>query len=102
LAEVEHFVRFVAPVQGIRSIPFMGMIVTKWADSKNIDLLVIVTETMDLAPLAACARWVQDRARSFSRGGDLFLADKGGHYLARTWLWKDCRSSIRASCDALH
>ena len=65
-------------------------------------MLVTVTETGDLGPLAKLGRRLQGRAQGFNRGGDIFLADPEGNYLGRTCAWKDCRPGVRQSCDALH
>jgi len=76
--------------------------VTTKPDPKDIDVLVVVADDADLAPLAMCARRLQGHAQSFNRGADVFLADQRGMYIGRTCHWKDCRPGVRRSCDALH
>ena len=97
--------RFVVPVReipGVRRIAILGSIVTDKPDPKDIDLLVVVADDADLAPVATCARRLQGRAQSFNRGADVFLADERGTYIGRACHWKDCRPGVRQACDALH
>lgn len=103
LAEVRGFVNAAARVPGVRSIGLLGSIVTDRPDPKDIDVLVVIADDADLAPLAACARRLQGRAQSFNRGADVFLADELGHYLGRTCLLEGVRTrSARVmQCAAL-
>ena len=97
--------RFVASVRqkaGVGRIAILGSIVTTKPDPKDVDVLVVVADDADLAPLATFARRLQGHAQSFNRGADVFLADEGGTYIGRTCHWKDCRPGVRRSCDALH
>src|SRR5437870_13693108 len=68
----------------------------------DIDVLVVVADDADLAPLAKCSRRLQGHAQGFNRGADVFLADGQGTYIGRTCHWKDCRPGVRQACDALH
>lgn len=102
LDEVRRFVDAAHQIPGVRSIALLGSIVTEQANPKDVDLLVVISDDADLAPLAACARRLQGRTQSFNRGADVFLADERGRYLGRTCHWRDCRPGVRASCDALH
>ena len=88
----------------MKRIALIGSLTTPEPSPKDVDLLVTVTDDMDLAPLAKAARQLNGRAMQTgrSRGGDVFLADVGGNYLGRTCLWKECGPGIRQSCDALH
>ena len=88
----------------MKRIALIGSLTTSEPSPKDIDLLVTVTDDMDLAPLAKAARQLNGRAMQTgrSRGGDVFLADLGGNYLGRTCPWKECGPGIRQSCDALH
>ena len=102
---LDGFRRFVASVRriaGVRRVALLGSIVTPKPDPKDIDVLVVVADDADLAPLATCARRLQGHAQSVNRGADVFLADERGTYLGRTCHWKDCRPGVRRSCDALH
>ena len=98
------FVRSAARLAGVRRIALIGSLTTPEPSPKDIDLLVIVADEVDLGPLAGAARQLNGRAMQTgrSRGGDVFLADVGGNYLGRTCPWKECGPGIRMSCDALH
>jgi predicted nucleotidyltransferase len=99
---LRRFVASVRQIDGIRRIAVLGSIVTTKLDPKDIDVLVVVAEETDLAPLATSARRLQGYAQSVNRGADVFLADERGTYIGRTCHWKECRPSVRQSCDALH
>jgi predicted nucleotidyltransferase len=99
---LRRFVVSVRQMSGVQRIAILGSIVTTKPDPKDIDVLVVVADDADLAPLAMCARRLQGHAQSFNRGADVFLADQRGTYIGRTCHWKDCRPGVRRSCDALH
>jgi hypothetical protein len=98
------FVRSVSRLRGVKRIALIGSLATEKPWPKDVDLLVTISDDMDLAPLAKAARQLNRRAAQTgeSRGGDVFLADAGGNYLGRTCPWKECGPGIRQSCDALH
>ena len=102
LGGLRRFVASVQQIAGVRRVALLGSIVTTKPDPKDIDVLVVVADDADLAPLATCARRLQGHAQSVNRGADVFLADERGTYIGRTCLWKDCRPGVRRSCDALH
>ncbi len=102
LDALRRFVAAVRQIAGVRRIAVLGSIVTTKPDPKDIDVLVVVADDADLAPLATCARRLQGQAQSFNRGADVFLADERGTYIGRTCHWRDCRPGVRQSCDALH
>ncbi len=79
-----------------------NMVVTLERRGLIIDVLVVVADDADLAPLATCSRRLQGHAQSVNRGADVFLADERGTYIGRTCRWKECRPGIRRSCHALH
>ena len=99
---LRRFVLASRSVAGVRRIALVGSIVTVKPDPKDIDVLVVVADDADLAPLAMHARRLQGHAQSFNRGADVFLADERGNYIGRTCRWKDCRPGIRQACDARH
>lgn len=99
---LRRFVAAVTQIAGVRRIAVLGSIVTTKPDPKDIDVLVVVADDADLAPLATCARRLQGHAQSLNCGADVFLADERGIYIGRTCHWKDCRPGVRRSCDALH
>ena len=102
LVEVLAFVQAANQLPGVTRIALIGSLTTEEPDPKDADLLVVVTDDMDLAPLAALGRKLQGHAQGLGRGGEVFLADPRGHYLGRTCPWKRCGPGIRISCDALH
>jgi Uncharacterised protein family (UPF0158) len=102
LSEVLAFVWAANQLSGVTRIALIGSLTTEEPDPKDADLLVTVTDDMDLAPLATLGRKLEGHAQSFGRGGEVFLADPRGHYLGRTCPWKQCGPGIRISCDALH
>lgn len=99
---LRRFVVAARSIAGVRQIALVGSIVTTKPNPKDIDVLVIVTDDADLAPLAMHARRLQGYAQSFNRGADVFVADERGNYLGRTCRWKDCRPGVRQACDARH
>jgi hypothetical protein len=102
LAAAVSFVRSVRAIAGVRQISLVGSIVTSWANPKDIDFLIRITDDSDLAALARHGRRLQGRAQQCNRGADVFLADERGQYLGRTCHWKDCRPGVRMACDARH
>lgn len=98
---LRRFVAAACLVPGVRRISLVGSIITPKPDPKDIDVLVIVADDADLAPLALHARRLQGHAQSFNRGADVFLANERSRYIGRTCRWKDCRPG-RQSCDARH
>jgi predicted nucleotidyltransferase len=102
LALATEFIASAAVMPGVRRIAVLGSIVTPKEDPKDIDLLVEISDTLDLATLARLGRRLKGRAQSLGRGADVFLADAGGTYIGRTCLWRECRAGIRRSCDADH
>lgn len=102
LAGLRRFVAAARHLAGVRHIAILGSIVTEKPDPKDIDVLVVVTDDADLAPIATVARRLQGCAQGFNRGADVFLADERGTYIGRTCHWNDCRPGVRQACDALH
>jgi hypothetical protein len=104
LAATLLFVQSASRLSGVERIALIRSLTTPEPSPKDVDLLVTVTDNMDLAPLAKAARQLNGRAMQTgqSRGGDVFLASVSGNYLGRTCLWKECGPGIRQSCDALH
>jgi predicted nucleotidyltransferase len=70
---VRRFVRAVGPIAGVRRIAVLGSIVTDTPNPKDVDVLVVVADDADLAPLATASRRLQGHAQSFNRGADVFL-----------------------------
>jgi hypothetical protein len=102
IAEVLAFTRAARQLDGVVCIALIGSLTTDEPDPKDADMLVTVRDDADLEPLATLGRKLAGHAQSFRRGGDVFLADRAGHYLGRTCPWRECGPGIRVSCDALH
>jgi hypothetical protein len=98
------FVQAASHLTGVKRIALIGSLTTTEPAPNDIDLLVTVSDDMDLAPLAKASRQLSGRAMQTggSRSGDVFLADVAGCYLGRICPWKVCGPGIRRSCDALH
>ena len=102
LLEVLRFVRYASRCEGVRRVALVGSLARQKTDPKDADVLVIVEDSADLAPLAAAGRRLKGRAQSKNKGADIFLANPAGKYIGRTCHWRECRPGIRASCDARH
>lgn len=102
LAEALGFVPKACQLVGVVRIALIGSLTTNKLDPKDADLLVTVTDEMDLAPLAKLGRKLNGHAQNFNKGGEIFLSDPRGHYLGRICHGKLCGPGIRLSCDALH
>ncbi len=83
-------------------IALIGSLTTDEPDPKDANLLVMVSDEMDLDPLATLGRRLAGHAQQFNRGGDVFLSDPRGDYLGRTCPWRSCGPGIRQRCDAMH
>jgi predicted nucleotidyltransferase len=53
---LRRFVASVREVAGVRRVALLGSIATTKPDPKDIDVLIVVADDADLAPLATCAR----------------------------------------------
>jgi hypothetical protein len=102
LAEVLIFCRAASQLPGVTRVALIGSLTTDKPEPKDADVLVTVTDEADLEPLATLGRKLNGHCQNFGNAGDVFLADPRGHHLGRTCPWKQCRSGIRVSCDALH
>jgi predicted nucleotidyltransferase len=63
LEALRRFVAAAGQIAGVRRIAVLGSIVTTKPNPKDIDVLVVVADDADLAPLAACARRLQGQHR---------------------------------------
>lgn len=102
LEGLQRFLESVRKLEGIRRISVLGSIVTAKPNPKDIDVLVVVADQIDLAPLATYSRQLKGRVQSINRGADVFLADERGNYIGRICHWKNCRPGIRMACKALN
>jgi predicted nucleotidyltransferase len=103
LAGLLRFVATARQITGVRRIAVLGSIVTTKPNPKDIDVLVVVADDADLAPLAKSARQLQGYAQGFNRGADVFLADWRGDvhrpHVPLEGLPSRCAPSVR--CAAL-
>jgi len=102
LSEVLRFVERARTCPGVRRIALVGSLAREENSPKDADVLVIVDEDADLAPLATAGRRLKGRAQSRNKGADIFLADPSGNYIGRTCHWRECHPGIRVACDARH
>jgi hypothetical protein len=100
LDEVALFVQATSQIPGVRRIALIGSLTSDKPDPKDADILVTVTDTLDLARLAEQGRKLKGHCQSFNRGGEVFLADEQNRYLGRICPWKRCEPYIRAACQA--
>jgi hypothetical protein len=89
-------------IPGVARVALLGSITTTKPYPKDIDLLLTVEDSCDLALLAPPARRLMGGAQSLGLGADVFLSRPQGGYLGRVCAWKDCRPGVRLRCDALH
>jgi predicted nucleotidyltransferase len=102
LSAVLTFVQNASLLNGITRIAVIGSITTPKTNPKDVDLLVSITDEMDLTPLATLGRKLLGKTQAINHGTDVFLADQNHEYLGRICLWKTCAPGIRQSCDAQH
>lgn len=102
LDEVALFMQAASQIPGVRRIALIGSLTSDKPDPKDADILVTVTDTLDLARLAEQGRRLKGHCQSFSRGGEVFLADEQNRYLGRICPWKRCDSFMHAACPAPH
>ncbi len=100
LSAALRFTQAASRLTGVLRIALLGSIVTKKLDPKDIDLLVTVSDEMELEPLATLGRKLKGAAQQINHGADIFLADPHGRYIGRTCQWKTCAPGIRMSCHA--
>ena len=81
LERLLQFVRSARQIEGARLISVVGSILTTKRDPKDIDVLLVVTDGADLAPLARCGRRLKGHTQSLNRGADVFLANERDEYI---------------------
>ena len=102
LEEIVIFVQAAQQIPGITRIALIGSLTTDKIDPNDVDMLVTVTDSIDLTRLATQGRKLSGHAQNIGRGGEVFLADARNNYLGRICSWRQCGPGIRLSCDALH
>jgi hypothetical protein len=99
LREVLRFVRTASSIPGVTRIALVGSLATTKPNPKDADVLVSVTDDVDLARLATAGRTLKGRAQTRNSGADIFLADSRG-YIGRICHWRECWP--RRACRAQH
>ena len=103
LRSVLTFVQSAAKVPGVQSISMVGSLTTLKQQPKDVDVLVVVDDSADLAPLASAGRKLRGHILHYGNYGcDIFLANPELMYIGRLCPWKVCRWGQRLSCDAIH
>lgn len=102
LRESVRFVHEAQRVPGVCRIALVGSVTTPKRKPKDIDFLVTVADSCDLAVLAVPSRRLKGRLQAHNLTADIFLADESGRYLGRVCRWRECRAGKRMSCEAQH
>lgn len=97
LAEAMRFIRAARELDGVTRIAFVGSILTDKPDPKDIDLLVTITDTVDVRTLARLGRRLKGTAQTRNHGADIFLASPNHRYLGRTCSYRECHP--RSACQ---
>jgi hypothetical protein len=100
LGAVLTFVRAVREMPGICRIGLLGSITTDKPVPKDVDVLVVIDESVDFDVLAQRARSLKGTAQRINLGADIFLADETGRYIGRVCHHRECH--YRMSCEARH
>jgi hypothetical protein len=95
LLEVRHFVEAVSKIEGVSRIALIGSLTTQKPNPKDSDVIVTITENINMEALATCGRRLKGRAQSQNMGADIFLCSNTGDYLGRTCSYKECHPRVR-------
>ena len=88
-------------VPGVQRIAMLGSLLTDKPRPKDTDLLVTVSDNVDLSRLARLGRRLKGSAQSrLNSGADVFLADTAGAYIGRVCSYRECHP--RVLCHARH
>ncbi len=86
---------------GVTRIAIVGSILTSKPRPKDVDILVSVSESVDLAKLAKLGRRLKGTAQGrLNSGADVFLATELGRYVGRVCHYRECHP--RVLCRARH
>ena len=96
LLAVLSFVQAAGVCPGVQRISLLGSLATAKAIPKDVDLLVMIDDAMELTELASAV----GSAQTINLGADIFLADTTGRYLGRVCRYRDCHPRVR--CLAQH
>ena len=92
-----HFAINAAQLSGVQRIALVGSIATPKKRPKDIDLLVTISEDVDIKALATLGRKLSGKQLSVGGGADVFLANEKHEYLGRTCSYRECHP--RVSCE---
>ena len=95
LREVWKFVDRAKDLSGVSRIALIGSLNTTKPRPKDADVLVTVSESMNLASLAAVGRKLKGAGQSIGSGADVFLCDVTGRYIGRTCSYRECHPRVR-------
>jgi len=98
LREALNFIRRASKLEGVKRIALVGSLTTEKPKPKDLDLLVTIDATLDMAELAAIGRKAKGRAQSQNSGADIFLCNEAGEYLGRT-RYRVCH--VRMACRGM-
>ncbi|MFZ1289435.1 MAG: hypothetical protein WAR79_05065 [Melioribacteraceae bacterium] len=100
IALVLDFMLSCMKINGVQRIAIIGSLISEKVKPKDVDLLVNISDELDLTHLAKISRRLIGKSGALSSGADIFLVNTQNEYLGRICLWKDCRPGVRLSCDA--
>ncbi len=95
LKEVLKFVVRAKDLKGVTRIALIGSLNTTKPNPKDADVLVTVSESLNLALLAAAGRKLKGAGQSLGSGADVFLCDVTGRYIGRTCSYRECHPRVR-------
>src|SRR5688572_10149135 len=90
-----EFVEAARRIPGIVRIAMLGSLVTDKSRPKDADVLVTVSDDVDLARLARAARRFQGRAQGINSTADICLADARSQYIGRICHYRECFPRVR-------
>ncbi len=97
---VLDFILSCKEIEGVERISIIGSLISSKEKPKDVDLLVNISDDLDLTHLAKISRTLQGKSGGMTGGADVFLANSKNEYLGRICIWKDCKPRVRMSCDA--
>jgi len=102
LGESVQFVHEARQLPGVIRIALVGSVATSKPTPKDIDFLLTVADSCDLAVLALHSRRLKGRLQAHNLTADIFLANENSQYIGRVCRWRECRPGIRMACQAQH
>ena len=100
LEEALAFARTAGRIPGVTRLALIGSLLTSKTRPKDCDLLVSVTDEVDMPGLAKLGRRLKGRTGAMGSGADVFVCDEKHRYIGRICEWRECWP--RVLCDALN